>query len=366
MKKRQIWRKVTACILAALMLTLTLTACGEASSLVTEENEETGGLEVTAEKAYGTGNSGVLTIADGQCLVISPMLKSGHIAVQLTPVDDFNQAMNDNPVGTLAGEKGSTAEQETEEEADDAAEAAETAEPVLEAKIEGSVMSAYSLAPGEYYVFISTEEEKTTGTVSIMPYDIEELRAQDAALADTLKELPGEMETTLPSDNLEEPADDSTAGTTAAAADSADASEQDAAAPAEADSASTEAAATEEDGQNPVMNFIGPYAWDRASAMVEAAGSNGARISIDWASSAAEGSRWVMTGELDTETLTVKYTDCVKTDYVFGEDGEIESETVQYENGTGTITFHDDGPLTFTWQDDMENIAGDAVFEWNF
>ena len=183
MKKRQIWRKVTACILAALMLTLTLTACGEASSLVTEENEETGGLEVTAEKAYGTGNSGVLTIADGQ---------------------------------------------------------------------------------------------------------------------------------------------------------------------------------------NPVMNFIGPYAWSRASAMVEAAGSNGARISIDWASSAAEGSRWVMTGELDTETLTVKYTDCVKTDYVFGEDGEIESETVQYENGTGTITFHDDGPLTFTWQDDMENIAEDAVFEWNF
>ena len=51
MKKRQIWRKVTACILAALMLTLTLTACGEASSLVTEENEETGGLEVTAEQA---------------------------------------------------------------------------------------------------------------------------------------------------------------------------------------------------------------------------------------------------------------------------------------------------------------------------
>ena len=343
MKKRQIWRKVTACILAALMLTLTLTACGEASSLVTEENEETGGLEVTAEKAYGTGNSGVLTIADGQCLVISPMLKSGHIAVQLTPVDDFNQAMNDNPVGTLAGGKGSTAEQETEEKADDAAEAAETAEPVLEAKIEGSVMSAYSLAPGEYYVFISTEEEKTTGTVSIMPYDIEELRAQDAALADTLKELPGEMETTLPSDNLEEPAEGNTAG-----------------------AASTEAAATEEEGQNPVMNFIGPYAWSRASAMVEAAGSNGARISIDWASSAAEGSRWVMTGELDPETLTVKYTDCVKTDYVFGEDGEIESETVRYENGTGTITFQSEGAPSFTWQDDMENIAEDAVFEWNF
>lgn len=358
MKKRQIWRKLTACILAALMLTLTLTACGEASSLATEENEETGGLEVTAEKAYGTGNSGVLTIADGQCLVISPTLKTGHIVVQLTPVDEFNEAMDDNPVGTLTGGSGSTAEQETEEEADDAAEAAETAEPVLEAKIEGSVMSAYSLAPGEYYVFISTEQEKTTGTVSIMPYDIEELRAQDAALADTLRELPGVPEIPLPSDNLEEPADDSAAG--------ADASKEDADAPAEADAASTEAAATEEDGQNPVMNFIGPYVWSRASAMVEAGSGNDARITIDWGSSAAEGSRWVMTGELDTETLTVKYTDCVKTDYVFGEDGEIESETVQYENGTGTITFHDDGPLTFTWQDDMENIAGDAVFEWNF
>lgn len=364
MKKRLTWKKVTATILAALMLALALTACGEESSMATAENEETGGLEVVADKAYGTGNSGVLTIADGQCLVISPTLKTGHIVVQLTPVDEFNEAMDDNPVGTLTGGSGSTAEQEAE--ADDAAAAAETAEPVLEAKIEGSAMSAYSLAPGEYYVFISTEEEKTTGTVSIMPYEIEELRAQDAALADTLKELPGAPEIPLPSDNLEEPADGNTAGAADAAADSADASKEDADAQTEAGAASTEAAATEEDGQNPVMNFIGPYAWSRASAMVEAAGGNGARISIDWGSSAAEGSRWVMTGEFDPETLTVKYTDCVKTDYVFGEDGEIESETVQYEDGTGAITFHDDGPLTFTWQDDMEDIAEDAVFEWNF
>ena len=119
----------------------------------------------------------------------------------------------------------------------------------------------------------------------------------------------------------------------------------------------------EEDGQNPIMNFVGPYGAYRASAFVEAEGMEGARVTVEWASSAAERSTWEMTGVLDPETLTMEYDNCRKVDQVFNEDGEVGSETVVYENGKGRIIFAADG--TFTWEDDEENIAEGTVFSFN-
>jgi len=112
----------------------------------------------------------------------------------------------------------------------------------------------------------------------------------------------------------------------------------------------------EEDGQNPVMNFIGVYGAYRISALVEAEGTENARITISGSASAFEHVSWTMSGRLDLDTLTVDYTDCVKTTSVFDEDGN-ETVTTDYENGTGRITFEGD---TLTWQDDQEN-AGDGV-----
>ena len=126
--------------------------------------------------------------------------------------------------------------------------------------------------------------------------------------------------------------------------------------------AGSEAAA--EDGQNPVMNFIGVYGHDRASIMVEADGMENAKITVTWGSSAAENAEWVMSGKFDPETLTVQYTDCVKTVYVWNEQGEIDSETVEYENGEGTITFTDGEALSLTWDDAQEHIADGTVFEY--
>ena len=117
-------------------------------------------------------------------------------------------------------------------------------------------------------------------------------------------------------------------------------------------------------GQNPVMNFIGVYGHDRASVMVEADGTDGAKITVTWASSAAENSEWVMSGKFDPDALTVTYSDCVKTTYVWNEQGEIDSETVEYENGEGTITFADGEALTLTWDDAQEHIADGTVFEY--
>ena len=119
-----------------------------------------------------------------------------------------------------------------------------------------------------------------------------------------------------------------------------------------------------DDGQNPVMNFIGVYGHDRASVMVEPDGMEGAKITVTWPSSASENAEWVMSGEFDAETLTVHYTDCVKTVFIWNEQGEIDSQTVAYENGEGTVTFTEGETLSLTWDDAQEHIADGTVFEY--
>ena len=116
------------------------------------------------------------------------------------------------------------------------------------------------------------------------------------------------------------------------------------------------------DWQNPVMNFIGEYQCDRAHALVECLGNDEAIITIEWGSSAAELARWIITGRLDTETLTIDYSDVTKSVVTYDDKGEVKSEEPEYEDGTGTVTFNDDG--TFTWHEDQSVYGTDMVFEW--
>jgi predicted small lipoprotein YifL len=142
---------------------------------------------------------------------------------------------------------------------------------------------------------------------------------------------------------------------------------EESAAPAEKTDAAEPAAPEggEEDGQNPIMNFVGVYACDRASMTVEAADAkDGAKVTVTWSSSAAEHSEWAMTGTFDADKLTITYDDCVRTDVVFNEDGSVKSENVVYENGKGTITFSDGEKLSLTWDDAEENMADGMVFEY--
>ena len=120
-------------------------------------------------------------------------------------------------------------------------------------------------------------------------------------------------------------------------------------------------AAAADDGQNPVMNFIGEYQCDRAHALVECIGDDGAQITIEWGSSAWELARWVIIGRLDTDTLTVAYSACTKSIVTYDESGALVSEEAEYEDGTGTIVFSDD--LKFTWHEDQAE-RDDMVFEW--
>ena len=116
------------------------------------------------------------------------------------------------------------------------------------------------------------------------------------------------------------------------------------------------------DWQNPVMNFIGEYRCDRAHALVECFDKQDAWITIEWGGSAAELARWDIVGRLDLDTLTIAYSDCTKQIITYDSNGEIVSQEPEYEDGTGTVTFHNDG--TFTWHEDQSEYGADMVFEW--
>ncbi len=120
--------------------------------------------------------------------------------------------------------------------------------------------------------------------------------------------------------------------------------------------------ATPHPGQNPIMNFIGTYGADRASVVVEPQGDDSGKITVTWASSASEGSKWVMSGVFDFNTMTITYTNGVKTNYKYGEDGNIASESTVYTDGKGKIMFHDSAGLSLTWDDEKEHVADGLTF----
>lgn len=127
----------------------------------------------------------------------------------------------------------------------------------------------------------------------------------------------------------------------------------------------SEDAGTSEDGQNPIMNYVGNYQCDRATIFISAEDSgNAASAVVTWGSSATENSSWMMTGTFDSDSLQFEYHDCVRTNYVYKDNGDVESQEEVYTGGHGFMTFYDDEKLTLAWQDDQEHVADDMVFEY--
>lgn len=116
---------------------------------------------------------------------------------------------------------------------------------------------------------------------------------------------------------------------------------------------------TQDDGQNPVMNYIGRYGAGRATIDVECQGRRDAHFHVYWASSAFEHSEWTMSGTFDEDTQTVKYTNCVKRTIVYDQDGNLEMDAVEYTGGKGMISFRND---SLTWNDSQEHVADGTVF----
>ena len=115
------------------------------------------------------------------------------------------------------------------------------------------------------------------------------------------------------------------------------------------------------DWQSFVMNYVGEYQCGEAHASVECFGKEDAWITIDRANSESELVRWVILGRLDEETLAIEYSGSSKLVLTYNEDGEVTNEEIVYEDGTGTVTFHNDG--AFTWHEDASETGEDLIFE---
>lgn len=114
--------------------------------------------------------------------------------------------------------------------------------------------------------------------------------------------------------------------------------------------------------QNPVMNFVGEYQCDRAHATVTCFGYDEAWITIEQGDSASEVTQWNLYGRLDTDTLSIAYTGGLKYLLTYNGDGEVETQESLYEDGTGTVSFREDGG--FTWHEDQSESGEDLTFEW--
>lgn len=122
----------------------------------------------------------------------------------------------------------------------------------------------------------------------------------------------------------------------------------------------------EEDGQNPVMNFIGDYADEngRASLNIAAeggAGSTRACVTVEWANSAFDGVRWTLYGDLDPEAMIISYQEGVVEEYVCDEQGNI-TYTPANLAVSGEFVLEEDGGIL--WNDFAENAGEGCHFVW--
>ena len=116
------------------------------------------------------------------------------------------------------------------------------------------------------------------------------------------------------------------------------------------------------DWRNPVADYVGKYQCDQTYATVKCFGSDEAWITIELYSSATELTRWDIVGRFDSDTLTLPYSGSTKQHIVFDGNGDVMSEEIVYEDGTGTITFCDDE--TFIWKEGSSESEEDMVFKW--
>ncbi len=119
-----------------------------------------------------------------------------------------------------------------------------------------------------------------------------------------------------------------------------------------------------EDGQNPVMNFVGIYhSDDSTEALVEADGMENARITVTWAGSPWFHTQTLMAGRFDPETLTMEFSGTALTEYTYKSDGSIGEETVTGTDNAGKAVFnYEANTLTVTEGSGTESI--ETVYEW--
>ena len=100
--------------------------------------------------------------------------------------------------------------------------------------------------------------------------------------------------------------------------------------------------------QDPVAAFEGEWVSGRAQLTIEEL-DNTIHCTVNWGSSAFDSALWeyeAMYDEVSGELTTLE--SGVKSDVTYGEDGEIVSSEIEYDDGAAAFTLNDDGTLTWT------------------
>lgn len=121
----------------------------------------------------------------------------------------------------------------------------------------------------------------------------------------------------------------------------------------------------EEDGQSPVMNLVGTYVTEKATMNVQSNDKGEADITIEWPESVTSYTTWTMTGTLNSENMTVEYSNCVKTIFKLNDTGEVANKDIKYKNGKGKIVFNMNN-ATASWDDSQEHIGDDMLFGFSY
>ena len=134
-------------ILLGLVLALVFVLAGCSKPTMNVEPQEDGSLTVTCERIYDSGVTADITVAEGQTLVFTPALEKGTVYVRiLAPMTDME---------TLPD--------------------VENGDAYFEGSFTGDTAGRVDVEPGEYQLYISTDKEKTTGTMTIVPTAVEGL-----------------------------------------------------------------------------------------------------------------------------------------------------------------------------------------------
>lgn len=134
-------------MIIGLVLALVFALAGCSKPTMNVEPQDDGSLSITCDRMYGSGVSADITVAEGQTLVFTPALEKGTIYVRiLAPMTDMETIPDP-----------------------------ENGEAYFEGSFTGDTAGRVDVEPGEYQLYISTEKEKTTGTMTIVPTAVEGL-----------------------------------------------------------------------------------------------------------------------------------------------------------------------------------------------
>lgn len=121
----------------------------------------------------------------------------------------------------------------------------------------------------------------------------------------------------------------------------------------------------EEDGQNPVMNYIGQYCdkvSQRAMLTISCLGDEGALLEVEWGSSASDGVLWSLPCDFDSETGIFTYTRGTRLTYTCDEEAHFTYTDVRLEEKGTFVLQSDDNSLA--WYPEGEDADVGCVFEW--